>query len=88
MIEADSDSKPSPDAPESPPKAASKRQRVVDWLLYRRRVPDLTQQIEEHPEAVLADFTHADPLQRFDLKDVAFTYGSRWKQRYFTKNWR
>jgi hypothetical protein len=47
MIEADSDSKSSPDAPEPPPKAASMRQRVVDWLLYRRRVPDLTQQIEK-----------------------------------------
>jgi predicted CXXCH cytochrome family protein len=38
-----------------------------------------------HPEAVLGDFAHADPLVTFSLKDVAFTYGSRWKQRYFTK---
>jgi hypothetical protein len=47
MIEADNDSKSSPDAPEPPPKAASMRQRVVDWLLYRRRGPELTQQIEK-----------------------------------------
>jgi hypothetical protein len=47
MIKADSDSKSSPDASEPPPKTASMRQRVVDWLLYRRRVPDLTQQIEK-----------------------------------------
>jgi predicted CXXCH cytochrome family protein len=38
-----------------------------------------------NPEAVLGDFTHADPLRTFDLKQVAFVYGSRWKQRYFTK---
>jgi predicted CXXCH cytochrome family protein len=40
---------------------------------------------KEHPEAVLADFSHADPLVTFQLKDVAFVYGSRWKQRFFTK---
>jgi len=38
-----------------------------------------------HPDAVLTDFTHADPLITFDLKDVAFVYGSKWKQRFFTK---
>ncbi len=38
-----------------------------------------------HPEAVLGDFAHADPVVAFDLNDVAFVYGSRWKQRYFTK---
>lgn len=38
-----------------------------------------------HPEAVLADFTHANPLVTFELKDVAFVYGSKWKQRFFTK---
>jgi len=39
-----------------------------------------------HPEVVLGDFTHADPLVTFELKDVAFVYGTRWKQRYFTKS--
>jgi len=47
MIEADNDSKSRPDAAEPPPKAASMRQRMVDWFLYRRRVPDLTQRIEK-----------------------------------------
>jgi predicted CXXCH cytochrome family protein len=40
---------------------------------------------KEHPEAVLGDFASADPVRTFELKDVAFVYGSRWKQRYFTK---
>ncbi|HEX4284959.1 MAG TPA: cytochrome c3 family protein [Terracidiphilus sp.] len=38
-----------------------------------------------HPEAVVGDFTHADPVRTFALDDVAFTYGGRFKQRYFTK---
>jgi hypothetical protein len=32
----------------------------------------------EHPEAVLGDFTQANPLVTFDLKDIAFIYGSRY----------
>lgn len=47
MIEADNNSKSRPDVPDPPPKTASMRQRIVDWLLYRRRVPDLTQRIEK-----------------------------------------
>jgi len=38
-----------------------------------------------HPDAVIPDFSKPDPLLTFTIKDVAFTYGSRWKQRYFTK---
>jgi len=39
----------------------------------------------EHSEAVLGDFAHPDPRRTFDLDQVAFAYGSRYKQRYFTK---
>ena len=39
----------------------------------------------EHPEAVLGDFVHPDPVRTFTLDDVAFVYGSRYKQRYFAK---
>jgi predicted CXXCH cytochrome family protein len=38
-----------------------------------------------HPEAVLGDFSHPDPMRPFELADVAFVYGSRFKQRYFAK---
>jgi predicted CXXCH cytochrome family protein len=38
-----------------------------------------------HPEAVLGDFKHANSIVTFGLDQVAFVYGSRWKQRYFTK---
>ena len=38
-----------------------------------------------HPEAIIPDFSKPDPLLTFKKEDVAFTYGSKWKQRYFTK---
>jgi predicted CXXCH cytochrome family protein len=40
---------------------------------------------KQHPEAVIPDFSKPDPLLTFKLEDVAFTYGSKWKQRYFKK---
>ncbi len=39
----------------------------------------------KHPEAILGDFSTPNPLVTFRKEDVAFTYGSKWKQRYFTK---
>lgn len=38
-----------------------------------------------HPEAILPDFSKPDPLLTFTAADVAFVYGSKWKQRYFKK---
>jgi predicted CXXCH cytochrome family protein len=38
-----------------------------------------------HPEVVIPDFSKADPSLTFTLDDVAFVYGSGWKQRYFKK---
>ena len=41
--------------------------------------------VKEQPEAVLGDFSEPNPLVTFTQEDIAFTYGSKWKQRYFTK---
>jgi len=49
------------------------------------RMANVVRDPKEHPEAVLGDFASPDPVRNFELKDVAFVYGSRWKQRYFTK---
>ena len=38
-----------------------------------------------HPEVVLGDFSTPNPLVTFRPEDVAFVYGSQWKQRYFSK---
>ncbi len=39
----------------------------------------------EHPEAIIPDLSKPDPLVKFTKADVAFVYGSIWKQRYFTR---
>ena len=39
----------------------------------------------KHPDAIIPDLSKPDPLVSFSKDDVAFVYGSRWKQRYFTK---
>jgi len=39
----------------------------------------------QHPDAIIPDFSKPDPLLTFSKDDVAFTYGSIWKQRYFKK---
>ena len=39
----------------------------------------------ERPDAILGDFTIDDPLVTFTPDDVVFTYGSKWKQRYYTR---
>jgi predicted CXXCH cytochrome family protein len=38
----------------------------------------------EHPDAIIPDLA-TDPLAKFTKDQVAFVYGSIWKQRYFTK---
>ena len=37
------------------------------------------------PDAILPDLSKPNPLVTFARKDIAFVYGSKWKQRYFTK---
>jgi predicted CXXCH cytochrome family protein len=39
----------------------------------------------EHPDAIIPDFSKPDPLLTFTKDDIAFVYGSLWKQRYFKK---
>ena len=38
-----------------------------------------------HPNAIIPDLSKPDPLLKFKREDVAFVYGSLWKQRYFTR---
>lgn len=49
------------------------------------RMANVVRDPRGHPEAVLGDFTHPDAVRSFTLADVAFVYGSRYKQRYFTR---
>ena len=51
----------------------------------KTRMANVVTDPKQHPELVLPDFTKPDPLLTFKLADVAFVYGTKWKQRYFTK---
>ncbi|HLJ50580.1 MAG TPA: cytochrome c3 family protein [Bryobacteraceae bacterium] len=51
----------------------------------KTRMANVVRDPKEDPSVVLPDFSKPDPLLTFKLEDVAFVYGSRWKQRYFTK---
>ena len=57
--------------------------------LYERwsktRMANVVRDPKTHPDAIIPDFSKPDPLLTFSVKDIAFVYGSRWKQRYFTK---
>jgi predicted CXXCH cytochrome family protein len=39
----------------------------------------------EHPDAIIPDLSKPNPLVTFSKDDIAFVYGSKWKQRYFKK---
>ena len=41
--------------------------------------------VDERPEVILGDFSTPNELVTFDLDEIEFTYGSKWKQRYFTR---
>jgi predicted CXXCH cytochrome family protein len=51
----------------------------------KSRMANVVRDPREHPDAIIPDFSKPDPLLTFTKDDVAFVYGSRWKQRYFTK---
>src|SRR3954470_24462077 len=51
----------------------------------KTRMANVVTDPRQHPEMVLPDFNKPDPLLTFKLSDVAFVYGTKWKQRDFTK---
>jgi predicted CXXCH cytochrome family protein len=51
----------------------------------KSRMANVVRDPREHPDAIIPDLSKPDPLLTFSKDDIAFVYGSRWKQRYFTK---
>lgn len=50
------------------------------------RMANVVRDPRQHPDAIIPDLTKQDPaLPQIDKKDIAFVYGSHWKQRYFKK---
>ncbi len=51
----------------------------------KTRMANVVLDPKQHPEAIIPDFSKPDPLLTFTKEDIAFIYGSKWKQRYFKK---
>src|SRR6185312_9149279 len=51
----------------------------------KTRMANVVRDPREHPEAIAPDLSKPDPVVTFTKDDIAFVYGSRWKQRYFKK---
>ena len=51
----------------------------------KTRMANVVRDPKEHPDAIIPDLTKPDPLLTFTTDDIAFVYGSIWKQRYFKK---
>jgi predicted CXXCH cytochrome family protein len=51
----------------------------------RSRMANVVRDPRAHPDAIIPDLSKPDSLVTFSKGDIAFVYGSRWKQRYFTK---
>ncbi|HJZ97404.1 MAG TPA: hypothetical protein VKE70_12930, partial [Candidatus Solibacter sp.] len=69
--------------------AASAKCRDCHAEIYERwsrtRMANVVRDPRVHPDAIIPDLTKPDPLVTFTKDDVAFIYGSKWKQRYFKK---
>lgn len=50
------------------------------------RMANVVRDPREHPEAIVGDFSRPNPLVTFTPDQVAFVYGSKYKQRYFRKS--
>ncbi|MBV8831226.1 MAG: cytochrome C [Acidobacteriaceae bacterium] len=51
----------------------------------KTRMANVVRDPKQHPDAILPDLSKPDPLVSFKKDDIAFVYGSKWKQRYFKK---
>ena len=51
----------------------------------KTRMANVVRDPREHPDAIIPDLSKPNELVTFKKEDIAFVYGSKWKQRYFTK---
>ena len=51
----------------------------------KTRMANVVRDPVAHPDAIIPDMNTPNPLVTFKKSDIAFVYGSKWKQRYFTK---
>jgi predicted CXXCH cytochrome family protein len=51
----------------------------------KTRMANVVRDPREHPDAIIPDLSKSNPLVTFSKDDIAYVYGSKWKQRYFKK---
>src|SRR5437016_8721812 len=51
----------------------------------KTRMANVVVDPRQHPEVIIPDLSKPNPVFPFSAGDVAFVYGSKWKQRYFKK---
>jgi predicted CXXCH cytochrome family protein len=51
----------------------------------KTRMANVVQDPHLHPQVIIPDLSKPDPLLTFSKDDIALTYGSKWKQRYFKR---
>ena len=75
--------------PRTPAYVGSAECRVCHTSVYDRwkktRMANVVRDPKEHPEAIVPDLSVPNPVVTFTKDQIAFVYGSKWKQRYFTK---
>ena len=76
---------PSPDAHYVGSAACQECHKDVYARWSKSKMANVVRDPKEHPDAIIPDFSKPDPLLTFSKNDVAFVYGSGWKQRYFKK---
>ena len=76
-------------AARTPAYVGSAECRVCHTAIYDRwkktRMANVVRDPKEHPEAIIPDLSIPNPVVTFTKDQIAFVYGSKWKQRYFTK---
>jgi predicted CXXCH cytochrome family protein len=73
-------------APQYAGSAACERCHAATYSRWKKtRMANIVRDPKEHPDAITPDLTQKDPLVTFTKDDIAFVYGSKWKQRYFKK---
>ena len=51
----------------------------------KTRMANVVRDPKTHPDAIIPDLSTSNPPVKFSAGDIAFVYGSKWKQRYFVK---
>lgn len=52
----------------------------------KTRMANVVTDPKANPGVILPDLSKPDPLVKFSKDDIAFVYGTKWKQRYFQKS--